>query len=156
MEVLGQAHVLAKLECQTQKVQRNEKFDRICQVLRQVVQHLETNPWNERHHQLVYTIHNILIDNRGAPWISQRQTDVLLHWEILVDNLCIANASDEDEDESKVPWRHVGVYRYNMCTDSVFRKTSIPHIESEPNVWKEEPKYLEAFAHLAHSPDAFV
>jgi hypothetical protein len=155
MEVLGQAHVLAKLECQTQKVQCDEKFDRICQVLRQVVQHLETNPWNERHHQLVYTIHNVLIDNRGASWISQRQREVLLHWEILVDDICLANATDEDDDESKIPWRRVGVYRYNMCTDSVFRKKCTPRIECEPNVWKEEPKYLEAFSHLAHSPGCF-
>ena len=89
MEELGQAHVFAKLECQTQKVQRDEKFDRICRVLRQVVQHLDTHPWNERHHQLVYTIHNILTDNRGAPWISQRQREVLprvlvyLYWTVL-------------------------------------------------------------------------
>ena len=90
--------------------------------------------------------------------MSERQKAVLLQWEIVVDYICRVYASSGDHEEYYcLPWRHAGVYKHALCTNSVFGGGVCPtHSENEgANLWKEEQYYLEAFAHLAHSPGRF-
>ena len=54
------------------------------------------------------------------------------------------------------PWRHAGLYRHTLCTNSVFEQGDTKFLIGSRTInWKPEPKYLEAFAHLAHSPGRF-
>jgi hypothetical protein len=199
-EELGQAFVLAKLECELEKHRRDGSFQRIHRVLIQLLlRHpsdelrkdddekksrsnadANANLWSERHHQLCYGIHKRLVDYRGAPWLTQRQREVLLQWEAVTDQLCLQNnattsttkstsTSGGVEDYGLTPWRHAGVYKHIQCTDSVFVDDDSPRLmvgntytntndddaDDHETLWKDEPQYLEAFAHLAHSPGRF-
>ena len=51
--------------------------------------------------------------------------------------------------EDWIPWRIAGVYKFAVCTDSVFGGRPL----SEN--FKDEPDYLDAFRHLAHSPGRY-
>jgi hypothetical protein len=203
-EELGQAHILALLECQVVQQQRNMSFRRMVQLLRYlVVEEWRNNShiayqeeeqdsdnglvpplrqdarrfWTERQQHVLYAIHKRLVDVRGAPWLSPSQREVLLQWEVVVDKLCYNACSvaastltvgQENEQDTKTPWRHAGVYRHPLCTDSVFSRGTLmyPKLataflgkegkdEYRGTLWKEEPCYLKAFAHLVHSPGRF-
>ena len=138
-----------------------------------------------RQHRLLHTIMDRLVDLRGSRWMSLRQRQLLTQWEAVVDELCcifnntveVTNPSVQDAIEDNMdnaggnePWRHAGVYRQELCTDSTscHELTSSSHhaidgllgrIECDRasicRLLKEEPAYLEAFAHLAHSPGRF-
>ena len=152
-EELAQAYVLTRIECEWNRRKSNKRFQRMHFLLTQ----LSTNQdsWTKRHYQLCYTTHNMLVDHRGSPWLTQCQKDILLRWEIFIDDLCRLH----NNEGSLIPWRDAGVYKHDLCTDSVFsgtdeKKQSLLD-EDLTMPWKEEPRYLEAFSHLAHSPGRF-
>ena len=198
-EELMQAHVLAQLECGIVKQRRDRLLQRIAHTLRHLVRlhvkscrigltegpgiagHCEDDESIEEHQlagqqRKLHTIMTRLVDFRGSPWMSQRQRQLLIRWEVVVDELyCLSSAisssaaseGDSISGISRTPWRHAGVYPIELCTDSVFGKDEMSLSQftvddlldrmdgsnaSLYNLWKEEPAYLEGFAHLAHSP----
>jgi hypothetical protein len=168
LEELGQAHVLAKLECEQDKQKRDQTFDQMHHVLTQLLLVATTTekntPWTERQYQLLFAIHKVLVDYRGAAWLTRRQRKVLLRWEMVTDCLCLQHngntKKEQGEEHSWVPWRHAGVYKHALCTDSVFSvnfagEAPIGNDSNDDILWKDEPQYLHAFAHLTHSPGAF-
>ena len=174
LEELGQVFVLAKLECEVYKQKRDRRFQRIFCILTQLVRHLDEktidddshSPFTERHNQICYATHKMIIDHRGAPWMTRRQKNVMLLWESLIDQMCISHAEEStihaEDGNDLLPWRHSGVYKNALCTDSVLgtekrlnlKKLAGDHVGSYI-LWKEEPRYLEPFAYLAHNPGRF-
>eukprot|EP00934_Nitzschia_sp_Nitz4_P009251 Nitzschia sp. Nitz4//scaffold23_size168460//386//4464//NITZ4_002199-RA/size168460-augustus-gene-0.298-mRNA-1//-1//CDS//3329543575//9241//frame0 len=165
-EEVGQAFVLAKLEAEWEASQRDQELQQVGRLLRQTIQHLNVHrEWTERHHQLMFVLHQRLVDMRGAPWLTQPQESVLIAWESAVDYLLTTMQEQQDPEQDNlnrstrdyfmVPWRHAGVYRNRLCTDSVFEKEATKLVGLPLTRWKEEPRYLEVFAHLAHSPGRF-
>ena len=167
MEELGQAYVVAKIECEILKQQRDELLQNMIRLLRQLQKHYQTTWWTKRHNQLLFMLHNTLTDFKGSVWLTRRQHRILLQWEVVIDELCRSHLTDQTvHDDYTIPWRHAGIYRQYVCTDYVFgnadnakRLLDTTNTDNDTNRtaiwWKEEPNYLEAFAHLAHSPGRF-
>ena len=101
---------------------------------------------------LVYKATCIVLSLKAAPWLSERQLHVLVRWEVVLD--CLYREVSAGEEDGWRPWRLNGVYRFVLCTDSVFRRFDYSKSDLD-TVWKEEPGYLETFRHLAHSPGRF-
>jgi hypothetical protein len=159
LEELGQAYVVAKIECGLDKQKRDQIFQRIHLLLMTFLQHAEEDIPFERYLSVCYAIHKTLTAYRGAPWLSQRQQLVLLQWEALIDHMCqIRNEEVDTKDETVAlrPWRHAGMYNNALCSDSVFSSKDVQPTTPDGDIlWKEEPQYLEAFAHLAHNAGRF-
>ncbi len=168
LEELGQAFVTCRLECAIQRRRRTISFQKIHRVLTLLVKLILKQGWTQRHHQVCVEIFRRLVDSRAAPCLGPRQRRILCEWEATIDLLCMRFTPTDDleqrgrTDYYMIPWKHAGSYRYALCTDSVFEteKSSGSSIFEHntplvPVLWKDEPKYLEAFAHLAHSPGRF-
>ena len=161
MEELGQAFVLGRLECSIKNQKQNDSIQRVHTILSTLLRHLHaSSSWTKRHHQLCFSIHDRLVELRAARWITASQQCVLCQWEAIIDFLCLRFTQVGDKCEMRMdyfmlPWRHAGVYPNLLCTDSFFSEHS-PLLDSRIlTFWKAEPRYLEAFAHLAHSPGRF-
>jgi len=175
MEELGQAFVLAKLESEVTYRRHLDRVQYIYQVLRCLVKQyqkhrynnhcgIKSQHWTVRNHLVVNCLLRKVTNYRGAPWLSVKESQVLLQWEFLLDLLSRNKSCNEANlDKTKITsLRYGGVYRYPTCTDSVFDKSAAfdldtSHLLIDPNIisWKTEPRHLEAFSHLTHSPGKF-
>lgn len=163
-EELGQAFVLSKLESEYLVEKRNQALRHINRLLRKVIDEVSfEGTWMERHYDLCFQIHTLCVDYRGSPWLTTRQQEILMQWEAIIDLLYRRHSNTPGgEAETNlyfmVPWRHAGIYENAICTDSIYdnrKKSASLDNRDSFTLWKEEPKYLEAFAHLAHSPGRF-
>ena len=168
-EELGQAFVLSKLEIEREYKIQKERLQGIHRLLNCLILDVKARPYQaltRRHFALVYSLHRRLMNYRGSPWLSRNDLEILFQWEALLDRMSRFLSSScipIDQQYSLVPWRYAGVYQYALCTDSVFhpddtiafRGSIIALEESKILLWKDEPHYLEAFAHLVHSPGRF-
>ena len=174
MEELGQAFVLAKLEMELMyQRQRNRLLSVYRIILCLVQQHrkhrcnhnsIKSRSWMARNQHIINHLRNKVMNYRGAPWLSPKESRVLLQWEILLVILSRCTSLDQDDLVTMKynPLGNGGVYRYPTCTDSVFNQndsfdqnTSDLLIDSVMVVWKDEPKHLRAFSHLAYGPGRF-
>lgn len=163
LEELGQAFVVGKLESAIGYRLSEDKIHRIHDLLCYLIESLKSSgKWGERHHRLSFVLSENLVEMRALPLLTEKQRRTLYQWETIIDLLLIYFSPTNNSDSERsahpyflVPWRHAGVYRDSLCTDSVFTKE--PHVNDLEilTFWKPEPKYLEAFAHLAHSPGKF-
>ena len=161
MEELGQAFVHGRLECSIKHQKQIESIQRVHTILITLLRNLNSSKvWTKRHHQLCFSIHDRLVELRAARWIAMSQQCILSQWEAIIDFLClrftpVGAKCEMRTDYFMLPWRHAGVYPNLLCTDSFFSGHS-PQLDSTIlTFWKAEPRYLEAFAHLAHSPGRF-
>eukprot|EP00980_Cylindrotheca_fusiformis_P020331 scaffold7344_cov145-Cylindrotheca_fusiformis.AAC.29 len=159
LEELGQAYVLAKIECELAKQSRDRMFQRIRLLLVSFCQHTKEDTSLERHLSVCVTLQRTLASYRGAPWLSVRQQQVLLQWEELIDNMCQLRSEEVNATSQSgvlTPWRHAGIYRDPLCTDSVFSSNIMNKSKTDSgHSLKEEPRYLQYFAHLAHNGGRF-
>jgi hypothetical protein len=180
MEELGQAYVLSKLESEHKWRYQRKRIDGLHRILQCLVQALrrqqaqQSDPKQQNdsavfvighaHFDVVYLLHKRVMNVRATPWLSKRDSTALVQWEILLDTLAriYANNLIAPEIERPLRWRHAGVYRYALCTDSVFNQEKASLRQQEATTaflnnipFKDEQAYLEPFAHLAHSPGRF-
>lgn len=100
---------------------------------------------------LLVTIVRILLAFKAAPWLPKEKLQQVVQWEAIVD---AAYRQIPVGGEEWIPWRMAGVFKYKVCTDSVFS----PDAEltcADQTLWINEPDYLDAFRHLAHSPGIY-
>jgi hypothetical protein len=100
-----------------------------------------------RHSQLLIAITNVLYSIKAAPWSTKQQKQKVLQIEAIVDSTYRQIRVGATEDWPT--WRNAGVYRFALCTDSVFQGPNLEH-HSIDTEFKDEPDYLDAFRHLAH------
>eukprot|EP00536_Pseudo-nitzschia_multiseries_P009518 jgi/Psemu1/288517/fgenesh1_pg.267_\ len=174
MEELGQAFVLAKLECEATHRRHLEGIRSIYRILVCLVkQHqeqrqnhcwIEPQRWTDRNQQVVKYLHRKVMSYRGTPWLNRKESQVLLQWEFLLDVLSRSLSSVETCMEAKesCPLPYGELYRYPTCTDSVFNQNaafdhdlSLLLIDRKMISWKSEPSNLRTFSCLAHSPGRF-
>jgi hypothetical protein len=167
LEELGHAYVVGRMECLAHGARRNATIRNITLCVQQVQEMMigndvpTTDETMKRIVQLLYVIHAVLQQFKNYPLITFQQLNFLLRLECTVDELCVRintefrhnqEASIGTRGEGWIPWRHSGVYPYLTCTDSIFHPSrSLPTLSG----WKEEPNYLDAFRHLAHSPGRY-
>jgi hypothetical protein len=149
-EKLAHAYLVSQGEIAWHREQRRVVMNNIDRCLR-LVGSTSLSEDAKRLPELLFGIHGILNSYKAAPWTSLRQKRKLVHLEALLDHAYSKLAVNKAKE---IPWRLAGVYRYALCTDSVFDG---PSLESEAidACWKNEPEYLDAFRHLAHSPGRF-
>ena len=97
---------------------------------------------------LLVTINRILQCFKASPWMTVQQKLDVIRLETIVDNIYQQLPVGGEE---WVPWRLAGVYRYAVCTDSVFHGPRLDQ-NAEEGDFQDEPEYLDAFRHLAHNP----
>lgn len=100
-----------------------------------------------RHSQLLVAMTNVLHSIKAAPWSTTEQKQKVLQMEAIVDNTCRQISAGAAEEWA--PWRHAGIYRFALCTDSVFQGPNLENYNIDTE-YKDEPEYLDAFRHLAH------
>ena len=173
MEELAQAFVLTKLENELEHRREQERFRCIYRLLKCLIQQqrqhnhgpTKSRSWTARNYQVANYLYKKVMNYRSAQWLSRKESLVLFQWEILLDKLCRIDYTEQaDLEKHKLTsLRHAGVYRYPLCSDSVFNeKAAFDHdiskqIMIDPNtiLWKEEPRHLEKFSHLTHNPGKF-
>jgi hypothetical protein len=100
---------------------------------------------------MLRTISHVLQCFKASPWTSLKQKRMMLQLEAMVDD---AYRQIPVGGENWIPWRLAGVYKYAVSTDSVFQG----HILESDTIdadFMDEPDYLDAFRHLAHSPGRY-
>jgi len=158
-EELAQAYWIMRGECRWQKHRRQLLMRNIEKCLRFLCS------WsNERRRQedsdprrlsaLLYAMTCVIHALKASPWLSRRQKSVLINFEALGDRLYHSVAVGGEE---WFPWRMDGVYRFRLCTDSVFGAPPMTQFQGDAVAirWKDEPEYLSLFAQIAHSPGRF-
>eukprot|EP00537_Pseudo-nitzschia_pungens_P012658 CAMPEP_0172391002 /NCGR_PEP_ID=MMETSP1061-20121228/7520_1 /TAXON_ID=37318 /ORGANISM="Pseudo-nitzschia pungens, Strain cf. pungens" /LENGTH=1432 /DNA_ID=CAMNT_0013121523 /DNA_START=196 /DNA_END=4491 /DNA_ORIENTATION=- len=175
MEELGQAYVLAKLESEATHRRHLDRFRCIYRILMCLVkQHKaqqqshcvkKSRCWTARNQQVVKCLRRKVTNYRGTPWLSAEESQVLLQWEFLLDVLSRSTSSVQPSIEKtrKISSLPCGeLYRYPTCTDSIFNQkaafdSDVSNLYFDPKMasWKSEPRHLETFSCLAHSPGRF-
>ena len=173
MEELAQAFVLTKLENEFEHRRQRQRLRYMYRLLRCLIQQqrqhthgaTKSRSWTARNYQVANCLYKKVMNYRSAQWLSRKESLILCQWEVLLDKLCRIDYTEQADFEKHklTPLRRVGVYRYPLCTDSVFNeKAAFDHDISkqmmiDPNIilWKEEPRHLEKFSHLIHSPGKF-
>ena len=148
-EELAQAYWLCQVELQIHLHRRKVLFENIAQFLSLLVNGVS----GERSvlSPLLVTITQTLQYLKASPWTSLKQKRIALQAEAIVDDI-YRDLPVGGEDW--VPWRLAGVYRYSVCTDSVFQGPLLQEDGIDAD-FKDEPDYLDAFRHLAHSPGQY-
>ncbi|OEU06305.1 hypothetical protein FRACYDRAFT_255240 [Fragilariopsis cylindrus CCMP1102] len=173
MEELAQAFVLTKLENEFEHRRQRQRLRYMYRLLRCLIQQqrqhthgaTKSRSWTARNYQVANCLYKKVMNYRSAQWLSRKESLILCQWEVLLDKLCRIDYTEQADFEihKVTPLRRVGVYRYPLCTDSVFNeKAAFDHDISkqmmiDPNIilWKEEPRHLEKFSHLIHSPGKY-
>lgn len=96
---------------------------------------------------LLLTANHILQSHKCSPCSTFYERRNLVELEAIIDNVY---RQIPVGGENWIPWRLAGVYRFALCTDSVFRGPLLHNMIDAD--FKDEPYYLDAFRHLAHSP----
>jgi hypothetical protein len=153
-EELYYALVLSKLTSSSYQFRRDMQLKNLQRCLRVLATNTAKNCLNVRLSKLFVSLFTILQAYKASPWLSLKHKKVLIIWEITLDIFCrqipVGGAN-------WVPWRFAGIYRHALCTESVH---SGPNLLDGANNFekseiKEEPDYLDAFRHLAHSPGRY-
>jgi hypothetical protein len=150
-EKLAQAYLLSLGDIAWYREQRRVVMENIVHCLRLVGSGTALPIDANKLPELLFAMHGILNSYKAAPWTGLRQKRILVQLEALLDDVSrklIVNHG------IAIPWRLAGVYRYALCTDSVFGGPSLGS-EAIDACWKDEPEYLDAFRHLAHNPGRF-
>ena len=174
MEELGQAFVMAKLEMESIFQRQRKHILGVHRLLVPLVQQhrnfqlsldsMKTKSCVVRNQEIIKHLRKKVMNYRGAPWLSRKESRVLLQWEILLDLLPRKTRIHEHNNETRNPSSVLcgGVYRYPTCTDSVFnvdssfdRNMSDLLVPSDMIIWKDEPNHLQEFSHLACGPGKF-
>jgi hypothetical protein len=168
-EELGQAFVLSKLESEMDWTRQKERLKGIHRLLNCLILDIKARSkqsLTRRHYTLVYSLHRRVMNYRGSPWLIRNDLETLFQWEAMLDFMSRFLSSSyilTYQEDDLVPWRYAGVYQHALCTEFVFtpdrtiasRGGNLASEKSGLLLWKDEPQYLEAFAHLVHSPGRF-
>jgi len=172
IEELAQAFVLTKLENESECRRQRERLRCIYRLLKCLIQQqrqknheVTMSRSTARINEVANCLYKKVTNYRSAPWLSGKESLVLFQWEVLLDELSRIDSTEQaDLEEQKLaPVRHAGVYRYPLCTDSIFNKQAAfdydisKQIMIDPSMilWKEEPRHLEIFSHMTHGPGNF-
>jgi hypothetical protein len=159
-EELGRRHILQMLTSIAEQHKQSLQMRNFVLVLRIVYTIIERDDddedWDEVY-RLMFVLHGVLMSSRAQKRITKDQREVLIQFEVVVDHLCQVvqvkrGFQDAALEDGPMTWRHVGVYRHLLSTDSVFEPTAIV---GDLLKSKEEPEYLDGFRHLCHNPGTY-
>jgi hypothetical protein len=156
-EELGQAYIIAMYENARQKHLRQVQMSNIVKILR-LINKSGLSGEASRLSLLLYVACCIVQTYRGSPWLTMKQKQQLVCLEARLNEIYHQIPAGEN---NWVPWRISGVFRNPLCTQSVFsasNQTDVNETLHECQAmeeWKDEPDYLDAFQHLAHTPGRF-
>lgn len=148
-EELAQAYIVCQIEIAQHFEKRRVLLDNIVKCVGLLGSGLSGQA--SKLSTLLVTVNHVLQCLKASPWASLQQKRALLQLEAIFDD---AYREIPVGGEKWIPWRLSGVYRYAVCTHSVFDGPLLQDDGIEAD-FKDEPDYLDAFRHLAHSPGRY-
>ena len=103
-------------------------------------------------HRIGFGLSAILLLLRADKTPTKMQRTIATKYEIFLNDLLLFIQDDGGFDDlpEHLSWRNVGIYRFLRCTDSIYNLSNEVYRHG-----KSEPKYLETFCNLWHSPGLY-